>query len=222
MLSNSPAGGILGRMTSTSARLRPGTRLPPAERRSQILEHARRLFAERPYHDVSSADIAREAGVTRALVHHYFGGVRDVYLVVLGEMAAAGSDIPGPRPGVGRRRRVTENVAAWLDVVEANRESWLATAGHGDAIADPQIRGLLDAAREAAVDRMIAANADLVTDTPATRFALRALMDLGQSAICQWLTGGATRAQVEALLANVFLDTVERVVPQVEAAGDAR
>lgn len=205
-------------MARPNAPLRPGTRLPPAERRSQILEHARRLFAERPYHDVSSADIAREAGVTRALVHHYFGGVRDVYLVVVGEMAAAGSDIPGPRSGVGRRRRVAENVAAWLDVVEANRESWLATTGHSDTIADPQIRGLLEAGQEAAVDRMIAANADLVADTPATRFAVRSFMGLGQAACRQWLTGRATRAETEALLFHSFLDLVERTVPRVQAA----
>ena len=97
---------ILARMATSAPRPRSGVRLPPAQRRSQILEHARRLFAQRPYQEVSSADIAREAGVTRALVHHYFGGVRDVYLVVVGEMAAAGAEIPGPRPGVGRRRRV--------------------------------------------------------------------------------------------------------------------
>ncbi len=205
-------------MAPTPTRVSSGVRLPPAERRRQILEHARRLFAERPYHDVSSADIAREAGVTRALVHHYFGGVRDVYLVVLGEMAAAGSDIPGPRPGVGRRRRVAENVAAWLDVVEANRESWLATTGHSDAIADPQIRGLLEAGQEAAVDRMIEANADLVSDTPVTRFALRSLLGLGQAACRQWLTGRATRPEVQALLFHSFLDLVERTVPRVEAA----
>ncbi|MFN8174218.1 MAG: helix-turn-helix domain-containing protein [Solirubrobacteraceae bacterium] len=205
-------------MATSPTRPRQGTRLPPAERRSQILEHARRLFAQRPYQEVSSADIAREAGVTRALVHHYFGGVRDVYLVVVGEMAAAGAEIPGPRPGVGRRRRVAENIAAWLDVVEANREAWLATAGHGDAIADQHVRDLLAAGTEAAVDRMIAANADLVSDTPATRFALRSFMGLGRSAIREWLTGGATRAQVEALLVASFLDIVERGVPRVEAA----
>jgi len=205
-------------MATSPTRPRQGTRLPPAERRSQILEHARRLFAQRPYQEVSSADIAREAGVTRALVHHYFGGARDVYLVVVGEIAAAGSDIPGPRPGVGRRRRVAENVAAWLDIVEANRESWLATAGHGDAISDPEIRGLLEAGREAAVDRMIAANGDLVDDTPAVRFALRSLLGLFTAACRQWLTGRATRAETEALLFHTFLDLIERTVPRLEAA----
>jgi len=205
-------------MASSPARPRAGTaRLPPAERRSQILEHARRLFAERPYQEVSSADIAREAGVTRALVHHYFGGVRDIYLVVVGEITTAGALIPGPRAGVSRRRRVEENVSAWLDIAESNRESWLAIAGHGDAISDPEIRGLLDAAREAAVGRMIEANRDLLQDTPGARFALRSLLAMGQAACRDWLTGKADRAQVQELLFSVFMDLIERTVPRIEA-----
>lgn len=205
-------------MASSPARPRAGTaRLPPAERRSQILEHARRLFAERPYQEVSTADIARAAGVTRALVHHYFGGVRDLYLVVVGEITTAGAEIPGPRAGVSRRRRVEENVSAWLDIAESNRESWLAIVGHGDAISDPEIRGLLDAARDAAVGRMIEANSDLLDDTPAARFALRSLLAMGQAACRDWLTGNATRAQVQALLFHAFLDLIERTVPRLEA-----
>ena len=41
------------------------------------------LFAERGYDDVSIEDIARAAGVTRGLVHHYFGGRNDVYVALI-------------------------------------------------------------------------------------------------------------------------------------------
>ena len=58
-------------------------RLNPAERRDQILDAANSLFAERGYEDVLVEDISRAAGVTRGLVHHYFGGRKDVYLALL-------------------------------------------------------------------------------------------------------------------------------------------
>ena len=54
------------------------TRLDASERREQILEAANMLFAERGYDEVSIEDIAVAAGVTRGLVHHYFGGRKDV------------------------------------------------------------------------------------------------------------------------------------------------
>ena len=50
-------------------------RLDPAQRREQILDAANALFAERAYDEVSIEKIASAAGVTRGLVHHYFGGV---------------------------------------------------------------------------------------------------------------------------------------------------
>src|SRR3954447_89986 len=70
-------------------------RLEPDARREQILECAVRLFGERPYASVSTTDIAREAGVARGLLNHYFGTKRDLSLevvralVTLPEMAEA-------------------------------------------------------------------------------------------------------------------------------------
>ncbi|WP_287931940.1 helix-turn-helix domain-containing protein, partial [Arthrobacter sp.] len=51
-------------------------RLSPDERREQIFACAQRLFAQRPYEDVSATDIASAAGVARGLVNHYFGNKR--------------------------------------------------------------------------------------------------------------------------------------------------
>jgi AcrR family transcriptional regulator len=194
------------------------TRLTPGERRRQILDVARRLFATRPYGDVTTADVAREAGVTRALVHHYFGGVRDLYLAVVVELATEAVAIPGPIEGLGREDRVAHNIEAWLDLTEANREPFLALAMHGDAIADPEIRELIEAGREAVVGRIIDANSDLVAETPGARLALRALLAMHQAACVQWFAGKVTREQVQALLTRTFLDQVERVIPEVDSA----
>ena len=87
------------------------SRLDPGQRREQILDAANALFAQRAYDEVSIEDIASSAGVTRGLVHHYFGGRKDVYLALLGAdrqpargttAAARGSR----RPAACRRHRV--------------------------------------------------------------------------------------------------------------------
>ena len=78
------------------------SRLDPGQRREQILDAANALFAERSYDEVSIEDIASSAGVTRGLVHHYFGGRKDVYIALLERVGAQREE--QLRPPVGRRR----------------------------------------------------------------------------------------------------------------------
>jgi TetR/AcrR family transcriptional regulator, fatty acid metabolism regulator protein len=48
------------------------TKAPAADRRSQILDAAVRVFARQGFHACRVSDIAREAGVAYGLVYHYF------------------------------------------------------------------------------------------------------------------------------------------------------
>ena len=65
----------------------PATRLrmAPAERRRQIIDSARVLYADRSYDDVSTAHIAEAAGVARGLINYYFGDKRELFLEVMRE-----------------------------------------------------------------------------------------------------------------------------------------
>ena len=103
------------------------TRLDPGQRRDQILDAASTLFAARAYDEVSVEDIAKAAGVVRGLVHHYFGGRKDVYIGLPKRLAATREDQLGPPVGSTARERVAVSVAHWLDWTETNRTIWLAT-----------------------------------------------------------------------------------------------
>ncbi len=54
-----------------------------ARRREQLLEVAFALFAERGYRATSVRDITRAAGVTEAVLYHYFGNKADLLAAVL-------------------------------------------------------------------------------------------------------------------------------------------
>ncbi len=56
-----------------SPKAAPRTRLDPEVRRAQILEAAERVFATRDPAEVTFEELARAAGVSRALVYNYFG-----------------------------------------------------------------------------------------------------------------------------------------------------
>src|SRR5215208_4492914 len=142
------------------------SRLSPEQRRDQILDAANVLFAERAYDEVSVEDIASAAGVTRGLVHHYFGGRRDVYIGLLERLGAQREEHLRPPVGRSARARVADSISRWLDWTEANRTIWLATIAPGDDIADPDIRQVVADLVRRAVAILTALHADIAADTP--------------------------------------------------------
>jgi AcrR family transcriptional regulator len=202
---------------SALARAR-GRRLSPEARREHILEAARDLFAERPFTVVTTADVAEAAGVARSLVHHYFGGIGEVFAAVVAQGGAALSDVRTAGTETPFEERLAYNVAASLDVIEANRETWLAVAGHGEALGDPQIRALVDAARRRHIERTLAANRDVIRDTPVARHALRCFNAFLTEATRAWLIGAMTRAQTEALMLSASRDLFLRTIPELQSA----
>ena len=190
----------------------------PDARRQQILDAARVLFSERSYTRVTTRDVADAAGVARSLVHHYFGGIAGVFMAVIAEGGAALADVRSAGPETPFEQRIVQNVACALDVVAANRETWLAVAGHGNAAADPRIGALVEAAIEHNVQRTLEANADVLRDTPTTRLALRCFNAFTTEATRAWLMGEQSRTDTEALLVGAFRELVRRTIPALEAA----
>lgn len=195
------------------------TRLDSDVRRGQILAAARRLFASRDYSSVSTQDIASAAGVTRGLVHHYFRSKRELYLEVAREMLRVPA-LPLPADGHLDPERVwPASVDRWLDLVEANRDTWLAAMRAGEAGDDPQLRRIIDDASEVVAERVIEALGLDATDAPpALRAVVRAFGGLAQEATREWLERGRlTRAQVQVLLVGAMPLLAEHLVPAVTA-----
>jgi AcrR family transcriptional regulator len=180
------------------------SRLDPAQRRDLILDAANGLFAERAYDEVSVEDIASSAGVARGLVHHYFGGRKDVYIGLLERLGAQREE--GLRAPVGRsaRVRVADSVSRWLDWTEANRTIWLATIAHGEDIGDPDVRQLVADLVRRAVALLTTFHADIAEDSPRLRYALECWTGLNRAATRRWLHGEATREATHELLTSTL------------------
>src|SRR5947209_2759962 len=120
-------------------------RLERDERREQILACARRLFSQRSYAAVSSSEIAAEAGVVRGLLHHYFGTKRDLYLEVVRSLVRMPSNpVPLQSPGRGLEVVISESVDRWLQMLERNRNTWLAAIGAQQLSGDPEVEAILE------------------------------------------------------------------------------
>ena len=195
-------------------------RLEYDERRAQILACARRLFSERSYNAVSTTEIAREAGVARGLLHHYFGTKRDLYLEVVRSLVRMPSNpVPLEAPGRDLKVVIAESVDRWLQMLERNQGTWLAAIGGRGLGRDPEVEAILEEARERAADRLIEAlqTYEAAQAPPALRATVRAYSGFAEAASVEWLTRGRlTRQQVHALLTETFLSIVRDVVPTLE------
>src|SRR3954447_16465823 len=179
-------------------------RLTPEQRREQILAAAAELFAERAYDEVSVEDIAAAAGVARGLVHHYFGGRKDVYLGLLEELESQREDQIRPPEGRSARARVSDSVSRWLDWTEANRTLWLATIARGDDLTDPEVSRVVSELIRRAVTLLAAFHADIAEPSPRLLHALECWTALNRAATRQWLQGDATRDATHELIATTL------------------
>ena len=58
-------------------------RLTAPERRAAVVDTACRVFAKRSYHGSTTAEIARETGVTEPVLYRHFASKRELYLACL-------------------------------------------------------------------------------------------------------------------------------------------
>jgi AcrR family transcriptional regulator len=61
------------------------SRLTAVERRQAVLDTACRVFSRSSYRGATTAEIAREAGITEPILYRHFGSKRDLYLACLDE-----------------------------------------------------------------------------------------------------------------------------------------
>ncbi len=208
-------------MASRPAPARKRVRLDYDERRDLILAAARRLFCQRPYSEVSMADLATAAGVARGLLHHYFGSKRDLYLAVMRELIQVPT-IPLLEDASLDPQQVWDaSVEGWMRLIESNKELWLTAIGAGGTGRDPELEEILDEARELTAVRALEALGLSRTAAPTELIALvRGYGGLAQEVTREWLERGRlSRAQAKALLRGALPALMEQVLPQVRAAG---
>ncbi|WP_293236367.1 TetR/AcrR family transcriptional regulator [Mycolicibacterium sp.] len=116
--------------------------MSPQDRRNELLTLGAEVFGQRPYDEVRIDEIAERAGVSRALMYHYFPDKRAFFAAVVrneGERLFEATNTP-PRPDLTLFERLRAGVLAYLDYDEAHPHgAWAAYMGLGHS--DPALRG---------------------------------------------------------------------------------
>ncbi|MCB1263356.1 MAG: TetR/AcrR family transcriptional regulator [Mycobacterium sp.] len=96
-----------------------------AERRHQLIDVARSLFAERGYEGTAVEEIAARAGVSKPVVYEHFGGKEGLYAVVVDrEMSALLDGVTSSLTNNRYRPRVEAVVLALLTYVEERTDGF--------------------------------------------------------------------------------------------------
>jgi len=201
-------------MTASEPRWR---RLEPDERREQIFTCALRLFGERPYTEVSTSDIAADAGVARGLINHYFGTKRELYLAVIQRTVTMPSPSPELFPPGPIEERASIAVSWFLDMVAENGKMWLAATADGFG-SDPEVEQILFDAERKSADRVLDAVGVPADNAqrPELNAQIRAFAGMVKAAGREWLLRGALdREQVHTLLCKSLVTLFVDVFPTV-------
>jgi len=131
-------------------------RLSPDDRRAELLTLGAKVFGERPYDDVRIDEIAELAGVSRALMYHYFPDKRAFFAEVVraeGERLFDATSTPA-LPGQTLFDRLRAGVLAYVEYHEQYPHgSWAAYLGPGRS--DPLLVGIDDADNARQMQRIL-------------------------------------------------------------------
>jgi AcrR family transcriptional regulator len=97
----------------------PRVRMTGKERRTQLLDVGRTLFAEKGFDATSIEELAARAGVTKPVVYEHFGGKEGLYAVVVDrEMERLLDGVTGALSGGSARELLEQAATAFLVYIE--------------------------------------------------------------------------------------------------------
>jgi AcrR family transcriptional regulator len=164
------------------------SRLEVDDRRAQLIELGIAVFASRTYDDVSIDDVAREAGISKGLLYHYFPGKRAFYVACLREAAdrlvETTTHIDDPAALAIDRLRVA--LDAYLGYVSRHAPAYVAVL-RGGIGSDPQSSAIVEETRTRFLARLVEGLGLAQEPPPLLRAKLRGFIGFVEATSLDWV-----------------------------------
>ena len=185
------------------------SRLKVDERRRRLLELGSELFATHTYDELSMARIAREAGISKALLYHYFPSKQAYFMATLeaaaGELEAAITEAQSDRSPA---EQLSAGLDAFLGWIDANSVAYAKLIRSVQSV--EEVREVVDAVRADTAKRIVdglAPGED--PPPPALRAAVSAWLWFMDGACLDWIEHrDLHRDQVKGLLLGTLLGAI--------------
>ena len=161
------------------------TRMPVEDRRRQLLERGAELFATHSFAELSMARIAREVGISKALLYHYFPSKQDFFVATLQQGAQEIARRTEPDPDLPPLEALAGSVDAFLGWIAENELAYRKLMESVGSV--PEVQALLDDIRNATSARILDGIGAGEPPPPKMRTAARAWLWFMDGAILDWL-----------------------------------
>ena len=129
-------------------------RLGVEERRQQLLERGAELFTQYSYDELSMRKIAREAGISKALLYHYFPSKQAFFQATLAQAAEELRARTDPDPQLPPLEQLRESLDAFLELIDENALAYRKLMQSATSV--PEVRNLVDEIRTRTAERILA------------------------------------------------------------------
>ncbi|WP_371402236.1 TetR/AcrR family transcriptional regulator [Kribbella sp. NBC_00662] len=188
-------------MTQTS-------RLRPDERRAQILAAARRVLLADPHRELTVELVAAEAGVSPALLFHYFGSKKKFQYAVIEEAAAEVMLRTAPDPSLPPDEQLRSGIRAFVRAVLEAPQLYRATLLMS-AAGDPEIRALHSDLRRVFSQWVISAVAERgIEVTPVVELACHGWQGYVEQTLLVWIDDPTVSPEALEHLCEQSLDAI--------------
>jgi AcrR family transcriptional regulator len=182
----------------------PPRRMPPAERREQLIDCALAIAAREGHENLAFEAVANRAGVTRNLVYHYFPGGKQQLLEAsvhrAGEELSSGW-ITDPEMPLGER--LAANLNRMMDHAAEPTDAWqLYRQGRGSV--DPVLLEIAGSYRERVIGNIALNQTGTAEPPPLVRIALDGFLAYVETVIESAIEDDIPRDQVIALVGGTL------------------
>jgi AcrR family transcriptional regulator len=182
-------------------------RLAVDERRRRLLEQGAELFATHSYDELSMAAIARAAGISKALLYHYFPSKQAFFVATLEQKAAELAELTSTDPSAPPLDQLRHSLDAFLGWIDSNAAAYGKLLQSISSI--PEVREVVEQVRGATADRILAGIHPDGDPPPALRAAVRAWLWFIDGACLDWIEHrDMDRDQLTGLLLGTLLGAV--------------
>ena len=161
------------------------TRLAPEDRSAQLVALGVASLVDRPLHSLSIEWLSAEAGVSRALLFHYFGSKQGLHREVVRVARDSMLHATEPAPDLEPLERLHDTLTRIVRFVREHRGTFYSLV-RGVASGDLEVREVVEQARVEQADRVIAVFLQLgMPDTALLRVALRSWVAFAEEALAE-------------------------------------
>ncbi|WP_319446130.1 MULTISPECIES: TetR/AcrR family transcriptional regulator [unclassified Mycobacterium] len=182
-----------------------------ADRRQQLIDTARALFAQRPYDQVTTTEIAKKAGVAYGLIAHHFENKRGLYLAVMNDIAGeiAAVQLTPPPANADLADQLRHALRSHISYIDDYAESFVALV-RGQLGSDPAQQNTIDELRWLGAQRILLAVGITEPISPVLRTAMRGWVGyLDEMMIDRINTGDVDREVLVELAAATLAATLQ-------------